>query len=155
MCSPGRKRKPSVTTEHLQRASGLFQPEPEEDIPVRSASSSSKKLFQAESGDSSTEDGSSCSQEETTPTTFNFGWQQMHKAALARFTEDVSKAGRPPAKKRHYNNENRKTMASYKRSGTKQRENGVSTSRISEVLSQDTCLCRWFLKTVMFCRLAY
>ena len=153
---PSRKRTASIPPGPLQRATALFQAEPEEDVQKQSSSSSSKRLFEAECEDSDDTgdcDDASVEKPNVKATSFNFGWMQLHLAAKARFTEDVSTAGKPTKISRPYDNTKRKAMASFKRTGHKLRDNGKSAKRIASVLSKDSCLCTFLVK--IFCFLLF
>lgn len=123
-----------------------FGPEPDEGVRCDPQSSgSSKKLFAAEkeeSDDSDDDDGSSSSDSPATkPCALNFGWSNFHKAAKATFNRRASEMGKPPSKKRPYNNEGRAAKASYSRSGDVYKQNGLDPERVTGVLSSDQCLC--------------
>lgn len=124
------------------RAQFLFQAEPEEDVATRSkTSSSSKRLFQAESGDSDS-DESSQSDGVVQGGVLNFGWHTLYQASKSQFTRDVAASGKPSKKKRAYDNTRREARAVYVRKdrGSYQK-NGKSTERISNLLSSEVCLC--------------
>ena len=121
-----------------------FQAEPEEGLPPAKpqnpSNSSSKKLFDAESGESdsdSSEDGGNT----IDPGVLNFGWHSLHHAAKARFMRDTAAAGKPLQSKRPYNNSGRASRAEYARKGDTFKKNGKSSSRILSLFAQPRCLC--------------
>ena len=138
----GRHRKADASSKEAKPGPRLFQPEREEGV-HQSASSSSKRPFDPESE----EEDESCSEEgggtsdEVKVSSFNFGWAQIHNAAKAHFLREISVTAPIEKKKRPYDNTNRQAAAAYKRTGTKLKENGLSSLRISSVLSQAECLC--------------
>ena len=153
---PSRKRTASIPPGPQPRATALFQAEPEEDVRKQTSSSSSKRLFEAECEDSDDTgdcDDASVEKPNFKATSLNFGWMQLHLAAKARFTEDVSTAGKPTKISRPYDNTKRNAMASFKRTGFKLRDNGKNPKRIASILSKDNCLCTLLAK--LFCLLSF
>ena len=113
------------------------------DVPQKTTHS--HVLFGAEKEeDDDDDDGYSTGEDELQPqssSTMNFSWSQFHQAAKASFTKRVSDAGKPPQKKRPYNNEGRAARAAYDRKPDYFKGNGKDPARISSVLSTDLCLC--------------
>jgi len=97
-------------------------------------------LFGAEKEESDDESSSSCSPP-STPGELNFGWCNFHKAAQATFNRRAAEIGKPPQKKRPYNNEGRAAKASYSRQGDVFQKNGKDPNRITAVLASEQCLC--------------
>ena len=153
-----RGRRTTAESTPLSRPTVLFQAEPEEDLPIKAArSSSSRALFAAESEeaeDSPTPKGKGCTSTEKTQ--FSFGWSKLHQSAKARFNKNVAAIPKPPKKKRPYDNQKRAARAAYSRSSGVFKQNGKSSTRISGVISRDECLCSFVLILNMFscwCRL--
>ena len=99
-------------------------------------------LFGAEKEED--DDESSTDEDEPQPqssSTINFSWSKFHQAAKASFAKRVSEVGKPPQKKRPYNNDARAARAAYGRKSGCFKENGKDSARISSVLSCDNCLC--------------
>ena len=107
--------------------------------PVAPSQSSSKRPFDAESEESD----SDSSEEECNvqPSVFNFGWHTLHIAAKAYFNRDVAGCAAKTKPKRPYDNSRREARAGFVRKGNMFKKNGISPVRISNLLSQDQCLC--------------
>ena len=101
--------------------------------------SSSKRPFEAESEESDSD--SSEGECNIQPGVFNFGWHTLHTAARSHFNRDVAGCAVTTKPKRPYDNSRREARAGFVRKGDMFKKNGVSPVRLSNLLSQDQCLC--------------
>ena len=139
VAGPSRRKTPVVP----ERPKVPFQAEPEEGLPrpTPKNTSSQKRLFDPESGESDSDSTQSECGESQANGILSFGWHGLHSAAKARFQREVSAAGKHPKQKRHYNNASREARGAYVRKTDTFKKNGMSSTRITAVLCQDQCLC--------------
>ena len=110
-------------------------------VPMAPSQSLSKRLFEAESEESDSDSSEIEGECNVQPAVFNFGWHTLHTAAKAHFNRDVAQCAAKTIPKRPYDNSKREARAGFVRKGDMFKKNGLSSVRISNLLSQDQCLC--------------